>query len=33
VRAGKLKEGAKIDRAIGRLQQKHPRVQRFYHGK
>ena len=30
VRAGKLKEGAKIDRAIGRLQQKHPRVQRFY---
>ena len=30
VREGKLKEGAKIDRAIGRLQQKHPRVQRFY---
>ena len=27
---GKLKEGKKIDRAIGRLQQKHPRVQRFY---
>lgn len=30
VREGKLKEGNKIDRAIGRLQQKHPRVQRFY---
>jgi len=30
VREGKLKAGAKIDRAIGRLQQKHPRVQRFY---
>ena len=30
MREGKLKEGAKIDRAIGRLQQKHPRVQRFY---
>ena len=30
VREGKLKEGAKIDQAIGRLQQKHPRVQRFY---
>jgi transposase len=30
VKAGKLKEGKKIDRAIGRLQQKHPRVQRFY---
>ena len=30
VTEGKLKEGQKIDRAIGRLQQKHPRVQRFY---
>jgi hypothetical protein len=28
--AGKLKEGKKIERAIGRLQQKYPRVQRFY---
>ena len=30
VKAGKVKEGKKIERAIGRLQQKHPRVQRFY---
>jgi transposase len=30
VKAGKLKDGKKIERAIGRLQQKHPRVQRFY---
>ena len=30
VREGKLKEAGKIDRAIGRLQAKHPRVQRFY---
>ena len=30
VQEGKLKDGPKIDRAIGRLQQKHPRVQRFY---
>ena len=30
VKEGKLKEGKKIDRAIGRLQQKHTRVQRFY---
>jgi transposase len=30
VQEGKLKEGKKIERAIGRLQQKHPRVQRFY---
>jgi transposase len=30
VREGKLKESAKIERAIGGLQQKHPRVQRFY---
>jgi transposase len=30
VREGKLKEGSKIERAIGRLQAKHPRVQRFY---
>ena len=27
---GKLKDGKKIERTIGRLQQKHPRVQRFY---
>jgi len=30
VREGKLKEGNKIQRAIGRLQAQHPRVQRFY---
>lgn len=30
VKEGSLKEGAKINRAIGRLQQKHSRVQRFY---
>ena len=30
VKAGKLKDDKKIERAIGRLQQKHPRVQRFY---
>jgi transposase len=30
VATGKLKDPAKIQRAIGRLQQKHPRVQRFY---
>ena len=30
VQEGKLKDGKKIDRAIGRLQQKHPRAQRFY---
>lgn len=30
VKAGKLKDGKRIERAIGRLQQKHPRVQRFY---
>ena len=30
VKTGKLKDGQKIDRAIGRLQQQHPRVQRFY---
>lgn len=30
VQKGKLKEPAKIQRAIGRLQQKHVRVQRFY---
>jgi transposase len=30
LKEGKLKDPAKIQRAIGRLQQKHPRVQRFY---
>ena len=30
LKEGKLKEDKKIERAIGRLQQKHPRVQRFY---
>ena len=30
VNDGKLKDAGKIHRAIGRLQQKHPRVQRFY---
>ena len=30
VKAGKLKAEGKIQRDIGRLQQKHPRVQRFY---
>ena len=30
VKAGKLKADGKIQRDIGRLQQKHPRVQRFY---
>jgi hypothetical protein len=30
LKAGKLKDGKKIERAIGRLQQKHPRVRRFY---
>jgi transposase len=30
VKEGKLKDGKKIHRAIGRLQQKHTRVQRFY---
>jgi hypothetical protein len=30
LKEGKLKDPDKIQRAIGRLQQKHPRVQRFY---
>ena len=30
VQTGQLKEGNKIDQAIGRLKAKHPRVQRFY---
>jgi hypothetical protein len=30
VEEGRLREGSKIDQALGRLQQKHPRVRRFY---
>lgn len=30
IQTGKLKEAAKIERAIGKLQKKHPRVARFY---
>jgi len=30
IAAGRLKQADKIERAIGRLQKKHPRVQRFY---
>jgi transposase len=30
IKKGQLKDPAKMERAIGRLQKKHPRVQRFY---
>ncbi|MCX5887820.1 MAG: IS1634 family transposase [Deltaproteobacteria bacterium] len=30
IQEGRLQDGAKIDQALGRLQQKHPRVRRFY---
>ena len=30
IEAGRLKDPAKVERAIGRLQKKHPRVARFY---
>lgn len=31
IQAGRLKDAAKIERAIGRLQKKHPRAARFHH--